>query len=233
MSPAPPTPLSTHTPTTVSDHPSREAKPGEVVHPHFSEVPSTSELDTHTPPNAEALTPELINVEADAPSETPSCLDRPRGSIAVTDHNICARTGARQPRAPIKPRVILSNKKPLYYLEGVTGYDSVQHRPPSGLYGGRVFSMRSHDSLRPISATTAQDAGAAKKQFNVSRERTKSSLGSCSSTGWEHSRSCDFPEAANVHVIFGVEPAVGCLASIARHTSVLHLTLHIVIRGCR
>ena len=207
MSPAAASPLPTQNPTTVCDHPGGEETAEKDEPPHFSEVPSTAEPDTDTAPNVKAPTTSEIHVGAAAEhaSETPSCLDRPGFSIPVPDNKISARSGTRQPRAPIKPRVILSNKTPLYYFEGVTGYDSVQHRPPSGMYGGRVFSLRAHEGLRPRSSATAPDAGAAKMHFNVSRERTKSSLGSFSSAGWEHSRSGE-SEEANVNVLFGFEP---------------------------
>jgi len=48
---------------------------------------------------------------------------------------------ALKPRPPPPPRII-PDLRPLYYFDGVTGYAGVQHRPSSGMYGSRPFSMR-------------------------------------------------------------------------------------------
>lgn len=62
-------------------------------------------------------------------------------------------SGALKPRPPLQPRII-PDLKPLYFFDGVTGYDFVQHRPSSGMYGSRPFSMRAayafnvHNGLR-------------------------------------------------------------------------------------
>jgi hypothetical protein len=81
-----------------------------------------------------------------------------------------------QPRKVRPPPIrIIPEKRPLYYLDGVTGYDRIQHRPSSGLYGGRIFSTRSNTAPVKISSPAHAASG------RVSRmERSVSSMGSYS-----------------------------------------------------
>ena len=76
--------------------------------------------------------------------EPESFVDHPaaRSPVSQPAGEMTRRTHmALKPRPPPPPRII-PDLKPLYYFDGVTGYDFVQHRPSSGMYGSRPFSMR-------------------------------------------------------------------------------------------
>ena len=109
-----------------------------------------------------------------------------------------------KPRPAVQARIIVCDKKPLYYYDGVMGYDCVQHRPSSGMYGGRVFSLQGQDDSRPTSAvpTTMGEEGSRKPHTNVFREGTRSSLASYSSSSLGPSRSV-LSDASNINIIFG------------------------------
>ena len=80
-------------------------------------------------------------------------------------------TTARTPR-PKKPPRSFPEKRPLYYLEGVTGYDCVQHRPSAGLYGCRVFSSGAstvQDKTRPLSRISTDHASRSYEQNTDTR----------------------------------------------------------------
>ena len=62
----------------------------------------------------------------------------------------------RKMHSPPVPNVVAERHPPLYYIEGATGYDTIQHRPSAGLPGGRIFSMRSHPSVKPRAGLVGQ-----------------------------------------------------------------------------
>lgn len=90
--------------------------------------------------------------------------------------------GLLKPRPTPKPRFI-PNLKPLYYFDGATGYDCLQHRSSSALYGSRVFSVRSCDPSKTRERGADgrwNDSLTRGHNHYVNRETTTSTLGSSS-----------------------------------------------------
>lgn len=160
-----------------------------------SPVPPPDSMQTASP--APAPAPPPVQQPADLEPETPvptdvvqSWVDHPTARSPVSPPVQTVekqKAGARKPRPrpQPKPRVI-PDIRPLYFLEGATGYDCLQHRSSSGLYGGRVFSMRGSDGSNSSSLPSKQKGAghlrwretATPDHVALRREATASSLGS-------------------------------------------------------
>jgi len=94
-----------------------------------------------------------------------------------------------------KPRA-MPDFTPLYYIEGTTGYECLQYRTSSGLYGSRVFSVKSSDPAKAQAKGEWNDTLV--QNYRANRETTSSSLGSYSSNVDHHY----LKEACHVKITF-------------------------------
>lgn len=171
----------------------------------------TAELEANKRPETDdAQLGKLRDAEAVAqehPASHTTYVDHPLSKSHPVPPSANVTGAARRflkPRPAVQARIVICDKKPLYYFDGVTGYDCVQHRPSSGMYGGRVFSLQGQDDSRPTSAapTTMEEGGSRKPHTNVFREGTRSSLASYTSSSLGPSRSV-LSDASNINIIFG------------------------------
>ena len=137
------------------------------------------------PPPAAAQAPAVLSPALEEEPEAPaSFLDHPAARSPVAPPPAEATRRGRKPRAPPPPRII-PDVRPLYYFHGVTGYDCVQHRSSSGMYGSRPFSLRASDAFGAQKGARDDPWGGSR----FAHQDTSTGSPANSSMGREHSPS--------------------------------------------